>query len=207
MSAFKEFLVLLVCLCLTNIATGDTIIVNLRINSDNPNCVGGQVGLTNTSILVHYRLYETTPPVEEWTFLSEIRISEDEQIVYAVIFTNTSVTGVQLRFLQLEHGGEGCNCWNVTNLDIIVIEGFQTLILVSILDVTTSYCHLNGSATITTEEEERRKFCFGSASEARGVITHVVYFDGSNGDRCPGNSSDYLIAPKRPLPDNCNPRM
>ena len=211
MSAFTEFLVLLVCLCLTNIATGDTITVNFMINSDNPNCVGGQVGLTNTSILVHYRLYETTPPVEEWTFLSEIHISEDEQIVHPVIFTNISATGVQLRFLQLEHGGEGCNCWNVTNIDIIVIEGFQTLILVSILDVTTSYCHLSGLATITTGgQEEERMFCSGSASEARGVITPVVYYRNSS-DICPGNSSDYLIAPKgRLLPENCsstNPRM
>ena len=98
MSAFTEFLVLLVCLCLTGIATGDTITVNLTINSDNPDCVGGQVGLTNTSILVHYRLYESTSPVEEWTFLSEIHISEGEQIVDPVIFTNISATGVQLRW-------------------------------------------------------------------------------------------------------------
>ena len=135
----------MVCLCLTDIATGDTITVNLMINSDNPDCVGGQVGLTNTSILVHYRLYEITPPEEdEWTFLSEIHISEE---VHPVIFTDISATGVQLRFLQLEHGGEGCNCWEVTNLDIIVIAGSRLLLPISI---PNGYCHLNGSATITT---------------------------------------------------------
>ena len=189
--AMSESLAVLMCLCLTGIATGATITVKLEIASSHgseDDCVGGQVGLTNTSILVHYRLYESTSPVVEWTFLRDVNISDNSQVT-TVISTNISVIGAQLRFLQLEHGGEGCNCWEVTNLG-------------------TSYCHLNGSAIITGRG---RRFCSGSASEARGVTTSVVYFNSNTGDRCPGNSSDYLIAPKgRPLPENCsttNPRM
>ena len=201
MPAFTEHLALLVCMCLTGIATGDIITVHLRINSSHSStsdCLGGQVGLTNTSILVHYRLYEDTSPVDDWTFLKEEHIG-DISDSGAIISTNISVTGVQLRFLQLEHGGEGCNCWEVTNLNISVIAG-----VLQFSDVTTSNCHING-------QNEQGRFCVGSASEARGVITPVVYFNSYTGDRCPGNSSNYLIAPKgRPLPENCsttNPRM
>ena len=197
----------LMCLCLTGIATGAMITVNLEIapsHDSEDDCVGGQVGLTNTSILVHYRLYERTSPVEDWTFLRDVNISDNSQGT-TVISTNISVIGVQLRFLQLEHGGEGCNCWEVTNLDINVIAGQAEL---SSSDVVTSYCHLNG---ITGRGQSQRRFCSGSASEARGVTTPVVYFNSNTGDGCPGNSSDYLIAPKgRPLPENCsttNPRM
>ena len=203
---------MLVCLCLTDIATGDTIIVNLEIASSHGpenDCVGGQVGLTNTSILVHYRLYERTSPVGEWTFLKHVNIGDTSQVTITVISTNISVFGVQLRFLQLEHGGEGCNCWEVTNLDINVIAGQAELSSLVPIDVVTSYCHLNGLTA--RNQEGPRRFCSGSASEARGVTTSVVYFNSNTGDRCPGNSSDYLIAPKgQPLPENCsstNPRM
>ena len=208
MLAMSESLAVLMCLCLTGIATGAMITVNLEIASSHGSaseCVGGQVGLTNTSILVHYRLYERTSPVGEWTFLRDVNISDSSQGT-TVISTNISVIGVQLRFLQLEHGGEGCNCWEVTNLDINinVIAGQAELSSPVPIDVATSYCHLNGF--------EEHMFCAGSASEARGVNTPVIYFSGGNsGIRCPGNSSDYLIAPKgQPLPENCsstNPRM
>ena len=216
MLAMSESLAVLMCLCLTGMATGAMITVNLEIASSHGSaseCVGGQVGLTNTSILVHYRLYESTSPVGEWTFLRDVNISDNSQGT-TVISTNISVIGVQLRFLQLEHGGEGCNCWNVIYLDINVIAGQAELSSPVPINVVTSYCHLNGLAIVTTgrgpNREERRIFCSGSASEARGVTTPVVYFN-STGDRCPGNSGDYLIAPKgRPLSENCsttNPRM
>ena len=187
MSTFTEFIVVL---CLTDIATGTMFNVNQTI--EGRGCVGGQVGLTNTSILVHYRLYEDTSPVGEWTFLREVNTSDSS---LTEISTNISATGVQLRFLQLEHGGEGCNCWEVANLDIAVITEQQQLSI----DVN---CHLNG-------QNKPRRFCAGSASEARGGTTPVVYFNADT--RCPENSSAYLIAPKgKPLPENCsttNPRM
>ena len=204
MLAMSESLAVLMCLCLTGMATGAMITVNLEIASSHGSaseCVGGQVGLTNTSILVHYRLYESTSPVGEWTFLRDVNISDNSQGT-TVISTNISVIGVQLRFLQLEHGGEGCNCWEVTNLDINVIAGQAE-------PSSPVYCHLNGATT--GGGPNRIRFCSGSASEARGVTTQVVYFNSNTGDRCPGNSSDYLIAPKgRPLPENCsttNPQM
>ena len=211
MLAMSESLAVLMCLCLTGIATGAIITVNLEIASSHGSendCVGSQVGLTNTSILVHYRLYESTSPVGEWTFLRDVNIGDTSQGT-TVISTNISEIGVQLRFLQLEHGGEGCNCWKVTNLGTNVIPAGQDELSSPVsIDVVTSYCHLNG---ITGRGRNRGIFCSGSASEARGVTTPVVYFNSNNGDRCPGNSSDYLIAPKgRPLPENCsstNPRM
>ena len=163
--AMSESLAVLMCLCLTGIATGAIITVNLEIASSHGsenNCVGGQVGLTNTSILVHYRLYESTSPVVEWTFLRDVNIRDSSQAT-TVISTNISVIGVQLRFLQLEHGGEGCNCWEVTNLDINVIAGQAELSSPVPIDVVTIYCHLNGLTA--RNQEGPRRFCSGSASE------------------------------------------
>lgn len=210
MSPFTKSLHLSVVLvCLTNIATGTSLTVKLEIGSHTPpslGCVGGDVGLTNTSVLVHYRLYEGT---EEWIFLAEVNISESSVTLMhdLELSSDNDADGLQLRLLQSEHGGGGCNCWDVTELAICAHDSVATRNTVP-TDISSG-CHQHGQ---TYTREGQARFCRGYASQARGVVTQVFFFRNISGPGsvCPGNS-DSLISPKGPaLPENCStatPRM
>jgi len=93
------------------LVTIDMIVAHLGTNS----CVGGDDGLTNTSVLVQYRTTENSR--NGWGFLAEIRadMTFDGSMNLAL---DNSVESFQMRLLQLEHGGWSCNCWSVEKLYI-----------------------------------------------------------------------------------------
>ena len=195
--------VLLLLVCASNRVRAHEVGVSVGTDSTvlTERCIGGDVGLTNTSILVQYRVLETVsmdPMITEvfdWQFLAEIDVSQ----VFGQIlnFTvNDTDQGVQIRFLQLEHGGGECNCWNFTRNFGIYLDDAD---IIFIMGCTITPVH--DFATI----------CGLSASEPRGATTIGYYFTGSDGERCPGNSSVGLISDQGPpLPENCattSPRM
>ena len=72
-------------------------------------CIGGDVGLTDTSVLVQYRL-DSEP---SWIDVADINPKQG--------FNDTlhlHPRSSQLRLLQLEHGGGSCNCWSVEEASI-----------------------------------------------------------------------------------------
>ena len=165
-------------------------------------CIGGDVGLTNTSILVQYRVLETVsmdPMITEvldWKFLAEIDVSQGIAAQILNFTVNDTEQGVQIRFLQLEHGGGECNCWNFTKNFAIYLDGADSIFI--------SGCTITPVHNLAT-------ICGLSASEPRGATTIGYYFTGSDGEMCPGNSSVGLISDQGPpLPQNCattSPRM
>ena len=160
---------------------------------------GGDTGLTNTSILVHYRGVVITPgetTVQEWTPLIAIPTNESFREMIPFELSGTA-DGVQFRFLQLEHGGGQCSCWRVT-VNTITLNGISAPV--------SSVCF------VTTDPATPSTACAGSASVERGGMTTVMYLPGrSGGEQCPANSSQGLIAPQiSPLLQDCastTPRM
>lgn len=195
--------VILLLVCASHIVWAHEVGVCIGIAStvQTEGCIGGDVGLTNTSILVEYRLLETvsmdplTTAVLDWNFLAEVDVAEGiaQQILNFTV--NDTEQGVQLRFLQLEHGGGECNCWNVTKNFAIYLDGVMMFI----------------SSCFDTPPHSLATICGLGASEPRGAITIGYYFTGSDGEVCPGNSSVGLISDQGPpLPQDCtttSPRM
>ena len=174
-------------------------------------CNGGDVGLTNTSVLVQYRL--TNSPqgttLTEWRFLAEIdpKIGLDETLELPP-HDGSSVQGVQFRLLQLEHGGGSCNCWRVGTA-MVMWSGSNCTDNVCVENIRVHHCY-----RMSANQENQRYFCGGTASEARGFISNATQLkegDGNSFSICPNNSDTMLISNKgSPLPQGCStatPRM
>ena len=158
------------------------------------------MGLTNISVVAQYRALETvsTDPVRtavlDWVFLAEVNLTQDfDQVIEFTL--NDTEQGVQFRFLQMEHGGGECNCWDlITALEIFLDDTMMAV-----------------SPCIQTDSTVTALLCGLRASEPRGATTIGYYFTGSDGEMCPGNSSVGLISDQGPpLPQNCataSPRM
>ena len=74
-------------------------------HSNRDPCNGGDVGLTDTSVQVQYRI--TGTKVSEWNILDEIDPKIGFNGTLDLSSNESSVEGVQFRLLQLEHGGGG----------------------------------------------------------------------------------------------------
>ena len=158
--------------------------------SDSP-CIG-QVDLTNASIQFQYRTISNSSAIGNWITKDAIPLLGGGPRTYHLNFDST-VEGVQFRLLQLEHGGGGCNCWEVQSF--------------AIAGANIQPCYLRGTNSRSINEF----YCDGIASDSRGVISHALYFNDVNGEDCPGDSSSTLISNKGPpLPQDCStaiPRM
>jgi len=99
-------------MAITNVA------VDLNITHFGPNnCIGGDEGLTNTSVLVQYRtvvsIINNSPEIISWLFLAEVTSNQTFVHILNLTLEDSAVEAVQLRLLQLQHGGWSCNCWRV----------------------------------------------------------------------------------------------
>ena len=166
------------------VVSSHLVAVDLTINSlqNTGDCVGGNVGLTDTSVQVQYReITDSGDGQSDWMTLVSIPIngSQNNISVMENMTLANSVKGVQFRLLQLEHGGGECNRWDVQG-------------------------RVNNNASLLNDHCLER-YCEGSASDARGVITEVLYFNGSSDNRCPGDSNSTLISNKGPaITENCS---
>ena len=131
------------------VVSSHLVAVDLTINSlqNTGDCVGGNVGLTDTSVQVQYREFTTSSSGQsDWKTLVSIPINGSQNIsVMENMTLANSVKGVQFRLLQLEHGGGECNCW-----EVIQVQG----------RVNNSASLLNNHCLV--------RYCGGSASDARG---------------------------------------
>lgn len=155
-------------------------------------CIGGgEDGLTNTSVLLQYRVVMTDGATLEWNDVAAIP-SMGETMVTRLLTLNGPVEGVQFRLLQLEHGGGGCNCWTLDSM-AVTLDSAGTLSLAGESD--TCFTSSTGMGF--------GSFCDDGAGEARGFITRVFYFPGNDGIRC-GSDNNMLISDQGPsLPPNC----
>ena len=169
--------------------TSHLVAVDLTINSlqNTGDCVGGNVGLTDTSVQVQYREFTNSSSgsgQSDWMALVSIPINGSQNSISVMenMTLANSVFGVQFRLLQMEHGGGECNCWNVTK-----VQG----------RVNISASLLNNHCLV--------RYCGGSASDARGVITEALYFGLNSRRRCPTRSASTLISNKGPaIKENCS---
>ena len=170
------------------VVSSHLVAVDLTINSlqNTGDCVGGNVGLTDTSVQVQYReITDSGDGQSDWMTLVSIPINGSQNIISVMedMTLADSVFGVQFRLLQLEHGGGECNCW-----DVMQVQG-----------------RVNNSASLYFNDSCLVRYCGGSASDARGVITEALYFTGSSDNRCPGNSYSTLISNKGPaITEDCS---
>lgn len=194
-------------LLLSDAAIGSrTVTVGLNVathRGSERECIGGSTGLTNTSILVHYRLLEDARSLPEWTFLAQVSIAGESLLSQSIVIPDntSSQVGLQLRLLQLEHGGEGCNCWEVERLSVVLhASDSETVSLAAITNINKFKCFSHGQLN-----SGQQTFCYSSGNEARGVVTKALYFSNERGGECPGNSGNMLISPKgSAVPENCD---
>ena len=176
-SVFQETVAIMMVVFLVHNSiaiVSDTVNVAIR-NYDSDTCIGDEeVGLTDTSILFQYRAIINTSVIGDWRTLAALPVD--------------TIKGVQFRLLQLEHGGGGCNCWEVQSFSITINNRA----------ISEDACYIKGSQS-ESKSIGNRRFCGGIASDARGLISRVLYFNGANdGEDCPGDSSSTLISNKGP---------
>ena len=97
------------------------VVVNItaRPSSNASLCVGGShIGLIDTSVQLQYREI-LTGSIKQWNLIANIPVNRSEAVVGKF---NVSIVqeGVQLRLLQFEHGGGGCNCWEVLKFELML---------------------------------------------------------------------------------------
>jgi hypothetical protein len=166
--------------------------VDLQIAGAAGSCVGGDDGLTNISIILEYRIVNNASALTEWMFLAEISPTKMFTEEFVIDFDDY----VHFRLVQLEHGGFGCNCWDIITFSI---RG-----LVSSLHLSTNVCLKQpGNAAPTL-------FCGGArARVARGMITRPYSAMGI-ATNCPADSVGLIPSIGPPVPsecDNITPRM
>ena len=161
----------------------------LTIYSENLTCNGGDdAGLTNTSLLMEYRIVNTTSSatsVGEWRNLADQTVPVN---IVGVQLHETAADGFQIRVLQLEHGGGQCNCW-ILNTISVNCGG-------DMVDTSTNMCGHQGLA-----DNKRILFCEDYASRARGMITEV--YCSNSKEKCPGDSDTLLPSGGPALPSDC----
>ena len=160
----------------------------LTIDPPSRTCDGGDTGLTNTSLLVEYRIVNTTSStssVGEWRYLADQSVPVN---IVGAQLPDSAADGFQIRVLQLEHGGGMCNCWTLNTIHVNC--GGDTVY------TSTDMCSHQGLYGSML-------FCFDYASRARGLITEVYCSVSSNSEPCPGDSDTLLPIGGPALPSHC----
>ena len=164
-------------------------------------CIGGDhLGLTNTSLVVEYRITSSSKSVGEWIYLFNVIVGTNRTATFSRVqlHDSASADGFQIRVLQLEHGGGWCNCWRVNNIDVDCGQG----ITASMTATDTSMCSQQGFRT-SSRPRLNGAFCLESASRARGMITEVYCSVSNNSEPCPGDSDTLLPSEGPALPSHC----
>ena len=167
------------------------------------NCIGGpEIGLTNTTVLLQHRELGTDhDSTLEWRFLADIDPNKglEERLTVDIENNGSTPAGVQLRLLQLEHGGGVCNCWQVDRAILTLSNEME-------INITESdFCSVS-----ELDSRDQNKFCGGYAGKVRGLVTKVFMLNSSMGG-CPGDTSNTILCTKgEPVTVSCSdvtPRM
>ena len=182
----------LVAILLNTVSLSLAVNIELSITAlDFASCsIGNEIGLTKTSVLVEYRIVNTTSSsssVGEWRYLADVIPIADPFSIQTQL-NDSAGNGFQLRLLQLEHGGGGCNCWYISDNISVNCGGDMT-------DTSTAMCSQQGLGSDL--------FCLDYASRARGMITEVYCSVSNNSEPCPGDSDTLLPSGGPALPSHC----
>ena len=71
-------------------------------------------GLTDLRVQLEYRERRLDGNIGDWKSGSNSRLERTDFLMDAILLNSSTVDGLQIRFLQLEHGGGLCNCWSPT---------------------------------------------------------------------------------------------
>ena len=172
-----------------------TVTVSMTITDVNDTSCSSTSSLPVT-VLVEYRLLNTltstpefTDPLQQWRTLNTT--STGENFMYFTI--DSEVRGIQFRFLQLQHNGSDCSCWQ--------LELSATIGSFNYMFDPSNICH-------SQLLKNNQKFCDGDRNEARGFITTALYYNfGSNGPECPGHSSETLFPETIHCDTSSSPRV
>lgn len=196
-------LVLVVCFGKTVLGHSVTVQLQLSTPPTSYDCIGGEVGLTNTSILLQYKTvqqqdalnssFDANTTLQQWTDVAATNLSAPSP-VSLTLGLDSSVQGLQFRLLQLEHGGGSCNCWALDSMAITLAS--QAQVWLEAGDI----CLMSGDQL----GQGLGTFCDGGAGEARGSITRVFHFLGSSGSRCASGSQTLIDTQEPSLPDDCS---
>ena len=216
-------LLLLIRVAGLNVFASNTLNVRLIpriVPVNDPNCVGGPVaGLTDTSVLVQYRLRGEGGDNTEWRDLADINLNETFN---EALLVEDVEHPMQFRLVQLEHGGGVCNCWDIEHFRLRATDvgnnGMRTELMITSFnfgqtDVIDQYlCHRSGPGVVPGS-----RICGGDRGrDARGIVTKVFNI-ADNGDvsvdnyECPYNPGRGLVSAMESIrvdDSTCdNPRM
>ena len=80
-------------------------------------------GLTDLRVQLEYREIGLDGDMGDWESGPSSRLEQIDFLMEVAIALNSStVDGLQIRFLQLEHGGGQCNCWSLSAFSVTVNE-------------------------------------------------------------------------------------
>ena len=71
-------------------------------------------GLTDLRVQLEYREIRLDGDIGDWKLGGFSRLERVDSITEGIVLSSSTVYGLQIRFLQLEHGGGLCNCWSST---------------------------------------------------------------------------------------------
>ena len=71
-------------------------------------------GLTDLRVQLQYREIGLDGNMGDWKLRASVRLLRPEPITEGIGLNSSTVDGLQIRLLQLEHGGGLCNCWSIT---------------------------------------------------------------------------------------------
>ena len=77
-------------------------------------------GLTDLRVQLEYREIGLDGNLGDWKLRASSRLLRPEPITEGIGLNSSTVDGLQIRFLQLEHGGGLCNCWSLSALSVKV---------------------------------------------------------------------------------------
>ena len=79
-------------------------------------------GLTDLRVQLEYRERRLDGDMGDWKSGPSSRLDTNTPVPIGdgIVLNSSTVDGLQIRFLQLEHGGGLCNCWSLSALSVTV---------------------------------------------------------------------------------------
>ncbi len=173
--------ILMVCAHLNGVMSNSLNVTYHVLRQDDNNCTNNNTMDTKIQLDCREIGMDTTGLVGGWKNLTLITLDEKK-----IIGIDINEDKVQFRFLQLVHGGDGCNCWKLFMLRIRTTGHYVLVRQIANFDPNMYTCI---TSTIIPNEHEAINYCGGEV--ARGFITKVISTNGSL-DGCPGDSNNLL---------------
>ena len=170
---------LLLLTCLTEQGSGSRVVDVLLeiIDSSTPQAPCSARG--GPSVEVHY-IEIPTLVGEDWVFLDEVPADDNRTLPQISLPSSSSAEGVQFRLRQLQHDGDGCQCWRVKEFTVSAHVNSVAVTHIQIINnINSIKCSSRGQL-----DNPYQEFC---SEGVREIITHVVSLNPAeiNSEDCP----------------------